>query len=111
MWLLILLVSMLVPSLAAAQLAVEIMPGVTSYDYGRTHSVEIIPGHKQFSGEIEGTVTEIAPGIRHYNLHPNPLPPANSRAFEDLATGLEQDRAESAKRMDDFWQKLRRGER
>lgn len=59
------------PSMALAQLAIETEPGVTYYDYGRTRSVEITPGVKHFSGEVEGTVTDFAPGIRSYSLHQN----------------------------------------
>jgi len=65
----LLMLLLLVPSLAFAELAVEIIPGVTHYG-GHTSSVEIIPGVKQFSGAYEGTVTELAPGITSYNLRP-----------------------------------------
>ena len=58
---------LLLPSLACADMAVEIIPGVTHYG-GHSTSVEIIPGHRVYQGEIRGSVTDIAPGIQHYQL-------------------------------------------
>jgi hypothetical protein len=55
---------------AFAQFAIETAPGVRSYG-GETMSVETMPGHHRFSGAVEGSVTEIMPGVSHYNLRPS----------------------------------------
>ena len=67
---------------AFAQMAIETMPGVTYYDYGQTQGVEIVPGVTHFSGAVEGTVTELRPGVRFYDLHPNLATEFSQRAAE-----------------------------
>ena len=36
---------------------------------GTSIGVELIPGVRQFSGAITGSVIEIMPGVRHYDVH------------------------------------------
>ncbi len=72
MLLLIFVLLVALASSAFAQLAVETVPGVRHYGDG-TMSVETIPGHHRFSGAVEGSVTEIMPGVTHYNLRQNPM--------------------------------------
>jgi hypothetical protein len=55
---------------AFAQLAVETAPGVRSYG-GNTMSVETMPGYHRFSGVVEGSAVQIAPGLSYYNLRPS----------------------------------------
>ena len=108
----LLVVMCLCPSLALAQLAIDTQPGVTSYDYGHTRSVESIPGVTHFSRAVEGTVIEIAPGIRSYHLHRNhpsgvPLDlyqrsRESTRNFEALADALARDRAEQTRKTDEW---------
>lgn len=65
----------LVPSLAWAEVAVELVPGVVQYG-NHTTSVELVPGYRQYSGEMRGYSTELVPGVQHYQLTPRDRYPA-----------------------------------
>ena len=56
-----------------AQMATEIMPGVTYYGGtdGGTMGVEIMPGYRQYSGDVQGHSVEVMPGVRSYSLQPS----------------------------------------
>lgn len=58
---------LLFPLSAFAETSVEIIPGVTHYG-NHSSSVEIIPGHRVYQGEVQGSVTELTPGISSYHL-------------------------------------------
>jgi hypothetical protein len=55
---------------AFAQLAAETAPGVGFYG-GDTMSVETMRGYPRFSGAVEGSAVQIAPGLSYYNLRPS----------------------------------------
>ena len=64
------LLAILLVAPAHAQLAVETAPGITFYG-GDTMSVETLPGVRHFSGAVNGTAVDIAPGITSYSLRPS----------------------------------------
>ena len=56
---------------ALAQMATEITPGVTWYgspNGGTTLGVEVVPGLRQYSGEVTGSSTTLFPGVTNYSL-------------------------------------------
>lgn len=66
-------VGLIVCGTGHAQTATEIMPGVTYYGGadGGSIGVELIPGYRQYRGEIEGSSVETMPGARYYNVRPS----------------------------------------
>lgn len=85
-------------TVAFAQLAIETAPGIIQYGGGTT-SIEVSPGYHRFYGEVEGSVTEIAPGVSYYNLRPSLDAELDAHVQADLR---------SRERMADRWEQSRR---
>lgn len=93
MWILLVV---FIPSLACAEVAVEIIPGLTHYG-NHSSSVELIPGHRQYSGSVQGHVTEILPGIQQYNVRPT-QPVQREQFLSPLIVPLESATRDSSPR-------------
>ena len=87
-----------------AQMATEIMPGVTYYSgpNGGTLGVEIMPGYRRYSGEVQGHSVEVMPGVRSYSLQPSDSYPSMEGGFSGMADGIFQDR-QPIQRDTDIW--------
>ena len=74
---------------AHAQMATDIMPGVTYYGgvNGGTMGVDIMPGYRQYSGEVQGHSVEVMPGVRSYSLQPSDPYPNMESGFDRAPIG------------------------
>ena len=102
---------LLLCSAAHAQMATEIMPGMTYYSgpNGGTLGVELMPGYRHYSGEIQGSSVETMPGVQFYNLRPSAPSVSNEDAFNRMADGILEDRATLRREHDEWWERMKKG--
>jgi len=97
---------------AFAQMATEITPGVTFYgspNDGTTLGVEVIPGLRQYSGDVTGSSPTLLPGVTNYSLQSGNW---EDQLLRDVQADLAYRRAlEQASRIDDLQQQLDRERR
>lgn len=107
----------LIATPVCAEVAIELIPGQMIYSGpgGQTMSVETIPGMRQFSGAVDGTAVDLAPGVTAYDLRPNGFADIEQRSREN-GSALEQmfkedqrHRAELDRQHQDFMNRLRNG--
>lgn len=94
-----------------AQMATEIMPGMTYYSgpNGGTIGVELMPGYRHYSGEVQGSSVQTMPGVQFYNLRPSAPAVSNEDAFNRMADGILENRARLRIEHDEWWERMKKG--